>query len=383
MSLFVVELTGGGGGGGSFGGAFNTSRLGPASGGGGFGGGRPQSAGGNVPQPQQKNVPPDQKLVQKDMQQERPLWRFSVYSHGKEEPNLIIGTDWSQEESRWTFESQRRTTGNIQPYLQECHQRMQHMESEIQRVVRNPDSAWRQAMSTMNTDTTNSPFGANTGGGAFNTAGPTTASSMLSSFQLPGAGAHQPTSVFGGGAGSNAASVFGGGPQQQQSVFGQPQGFGLNQTSAFGGGSAGLVFGNVGAAGSAFGAPTQNQPQQQQQPFSAFGQPQQPQTSVFGGTGGATGFGLSQQTPPQQQQPQQGRFAGFGTPPAAQQQQAGLFGGPSPSAIGVPQQPNPAPQAGPPVNLKPEEDEAFRAKAFTYGKIPEVEPPPALRQLVL
>jgi hypothetical protein len=60
---------------------------------------------------------PDKAVVEKDFSVERPMWFFSVYAHGKEQQNLIKGTDWSPEEARWSYESAKRTMGNIQPYV--------------------------------------------------------------------------------------------------------------------------------------------------------------------------------------------------------------------------------------------------------------------------
>jgi hypothetical protein len=45
------------------------------------------------------------------------MWYFSVYAHGKEQENLIKGTDWSPEEARWAYECARRMNGNIDTYV--------------------------------------------------------------------------------------------------------------------------------------------------------------------------------------------------------------------------------------------------------------------------
>ncbi|KAJ7068811.1 nucleoporin autopeptidase-domain-containing protein [Mycena amicta] len=135
-------------------------------------------------------------------------------------------------------------------------------------------------------------------------------------------------------------TVFGQPAQQQQtSAFGQPAAQPTTGFGAFANAPTTSAFG--GAAANAFGQPQQQQQQQQQQPsvFGAFGQPQQQQqqqqpqqTSVFGGgtTGGLFGNNNNAAKP---------AFGGFGTnnafgsnPANPQQPATGLFGNNNPSS---------------------------------------------------
>lgn len=53
----------------------------------------------------------------RDFQAERPMWPYSCYGHGKEEPCMLRGTDWSPEEAQVAFMLERTQTGNIHNYV--------------------------------------------------------------------------------------------------------------------------------------------------------------------------------------------------------------------------------------------------------------------------
>ncbi|CAG8793561.1 13787_t:CDS:2, partial [Gigaspora rosea] len=58
----------------------------------------------------------DERSVRTDLTKDRPIYRYSVYGPGKEEPNLIDGTDYSPEELRLQYYIIMGTVGNDLSY---------------------------------------------------------------------------------------------------------------------------------------------------------------------------------------------------------------------------------------------------------------------------
>ncbi|CAG8474473.1 8200_t:CDS:2 [Ambispora leptoticha] len=58
----------------------------------------------------------DEKAVRDDLNKERPQYPYSVFAPGKEEPNLIEGTDFSPEELRLEFYKLRNIIGGEMQY---------------------------------------------------------------------------------------------------------------------------------------------------------------------------------------------------------------------------------------------------------------------------
>ncbi|CAG8715452.1 8520_t:CDS:2, partial [Dentiscutata erythropus] len=54
----------------------------------------------------------DERSVRTDLTKDRPIFRYSVYGPGKEEPNLVDGTDYSPEELRLQYYVIMGTVGN-------------------------------------------------------------------------------------------------------------------------------------------------------------------------------------------------------------------------------------------------------------------------------
>ncbi|CAG8615077.1 3568_t:CDS:2, partial [Dentiscutata heterogama] len=59
----------------------------------------------------------DERSVRTDLTKDRPIYRYSVYGPGKEEPNLVDGTDYSPEELRLQYYIIMGTVGNDIQYV--------------------------------------------------------------------------------------------------------------------------------------------------------------------------------------------------------------------------------------------------------------------------
>ncbi|KAF9090945.1 hypothetical protein BGX23_005587 [Mortierella sp. AD031] len=309
-------------------------------GGGGFGGSNNNTAGSAfgssgagtavAPAPGAKKIAFDANTISNDLTNDRPLYEYSSYGPGKEEPNLITGKDMQPEELRLMYyEAQNHTltqatgdygglvaaataagagpAGMQTAFMQKLQQLTMGMDQEIQTILNNPQGAYNNFMTTVRGAGaggagTGSTFGQNSAFGQTSTLGG--GGAQNSAFGQPSTFG-QPSSLGGGGGAQNSA--FG-----QISAFGQPSTLGgaqnsaFGQTSALGGGTAGQsAFGTGGntfaSAGtnSAFGNPSGNSAFGQTSTLgggggggnSAFGQPsvfgQQSATNPFGGGAGA------------------------------------------------------------------------------------------------
>jgi hypothetical protein len=261
------------------------------------------------------------------------LWPFSCYGPDADFPNLISG-DYSFEEMRWEALKEFKTKGSLVQY----NQTVANMFNEAQQKKQQAIQARQSYVPPVVQQQGGNIFGGSDHGGH----------------------APQP-SIFGGAAQTQTPSIFGGGqPQQTSSIFSTP--LGAAQQAP---------------APSPFGLGAQS-PQQ-----TAFGMtPQQglgstllPQPSFQLNPGGGQGpspFGQSllsgqtnlfQTTPQPQTPPQQGLMPSMG------------LGGPGATNL------SPTPISAVPASSAVSADSLtqFRADRFTFGAIPEDEPPVEVR----
>ncbi|KAI7873041.1 hypothetical protein BDF14DRAFT_1992458 [Spinellus fusiger] len=318
----------------------------------------------------------NERVFSTSLNEERPVWRLSVFGPAKEEPNLIVGTDRSQEEDRALYYASMRTTGNPNQFITNHEEALKAMETQVNAILSNTKEALnhyeaqkaKHTGGSFGTPTTQQfePFVGSTGAfgqqastGAF---GNTNGCFGSSSSALGGAGRGafgQPSSMGGGAFGQQpttsafgTTSALGGG-----GAFGQTSSMGTSafgQTSSLGTSTGGGAFGQKPTA-SAFGTTSTLGGAG----TGAFGQPSAMGASAFGqpSTTGASAFG----------QPSAMGASAF-TPPQSIAQ--------TPATTNTSTQPNSSisSQTGPLAKNDPAWI-AFQASEFEMGQIPELEPP--------
>jgi hypothetical protein len=291
------------------------------------------------------------------------LWPFSCYGPDADFPNLISG-DYSFEEMRWEALKEFKTKGSLVQY----NQTVANMFNEAQQKKQQAIQARQSYVPPVVQQQGGNIFGGSDHGGHAPQpaitggifAGIDSAPQQSGGASIFGQTQGQP-SIFGGAAQTQTPSIFGGGqPQQTSSIFSTP--LGAAQQAP---------------APSPFGLGAQS-PQQ-----TAFGMtPQQglgstllPQPSFQLNPGGGQGpspFGQSllsgqtnlfQTTPQPQTPPQQGLMPSMG------------LGGPGATNL------SPTPISAVPASSAVSADSLtqFRADRFTFGAIPEDEPPVEVR----
>jgi hypothetical protein len=314
--------------------------------------------GGNNNQEPQKDYPA---TILEDLSVN--LWPFSCYGPDADFPNLISG-DYSFEEMRWEALKEFKTKGSLVQY----NQTVANMFNEAQQKKQQAIQARQSYVPPVVQQQGGNIFGGSDHGGHAPQpaitggifAGIDSAPQQSGGASIFGQTQGQP-SIFGGAAQTQTPSIFGGGqPQQTSSIFSTP--LGAAQQAP---------------APSPFGLGAQS-PQQ-----TAFGMaPQQglgstllPQPSFQLNPGGGQGpspFGQSllsgqtnlfQTTPQPQTPPQQGLMPSMG------------LGGPGATNL------SPTPISAVPASSAVSADSLtqFRADRFTFGAIPEDEPPVEVR----
>ena len=376
--------------------------------------------------------------VATDFATEQPLWLLSCYGHRREGPCDLTG-DVSFEEARWKFFSDRANGVPDYKLVEEFKGALAAKERELRALKRAADSnqrlpslggnVIREANAWLDQVMGRSPSSSNPHpGGVSVSGGPAGGGGVVFGSALRGAQQqqqqqqqpmkqssifghpspyHQPSSIFpashqspGPSPHQASSSVFGQTAfpppppmQPTSSPFGAPPPFGQQPTPPFGQQPASASFGFPQPQPT---APHTFSPPALDPPTSLFGSSAPNQGKVVWGSGLGIGlksaFGLQSSSafPPSSNQP-----STFGVPPAnspfgsAPQSPFGQAVGssfPSPfpaasSSFGAPAAFSPPPSASQPAassqigDLPNDHLEAFRAKAFVRGKIPD-DPPP-------
>lgn len=293
------------------------------------------------------------------------LWPFSCYGPDADFPNLFTG-DFSFEEMRWEALKEFKSKGNLMQYNQTVANMFNEAQQKKQLAIQ-ARASYVPPVQAQVDQQSGGLFGGNTGHGG-HAPQPAITGGIFAGIDSAPQQSSGGTSIFGqpqGLGGQPSSSIFGGGAPQTSSVFGGGQ---QQQTSSI------------------FSTPLGAQPAPGPTPFGLGAQ--SPQQTAFGQPGLGTGTSLlpqpSFQLNPGGQTPSpfgQSLLSGqtnlFQTTPQPQQPQ-GLV----PSMLGGPAlntSPGPSHEVQSSSAVSADCLTQFRADRFTFGLIPEDEPPMEVR----